>query len=75
MITVYGDTSTNEYQAALRLKDAILSAEPAIEHGNQDIVAIFSPLYTPGQKRQELDLVVIASFAKPREVRIHKQII
>lgn len=58
-IDVYGTPGSAEYQAALLLRDLIRNASGPEDHG---MVSIHTDLYLPGQKREQIDLLLHAYF-------------
>lgn len=66
MIRIHSPRSGTEYQAALALQNAFLASFPATAANDDYELDIFCPLYTPGQKRKEIDLVVAGYWKKTR---------
>ena len=66
MIVITGVTEGDEFAAAKRLERRMLDLWPDLARSSDDVVRIFVGLKMHGQKIEDLDLVVIATFAEPR---------
>jgi hypothetical protein len=66
MIVITGVTEGDEFRAAKRLERRMLDLWPELARSRDDVVRIFVGLKMHGQKIEDLDLVVIGSFAEPR---------
>ncbi len=66
MILITGVTEGGEHAAAKRLERRMLDLWPDLAQSQDDVVRIFVGLKMHGQKIEDLDLVVIGSFAEPR---------
>lgn len=66
MIVITGVTEGDEFAAAKRLERRMLDLWPDLARSSDDIVRIFVGLKMHGQKIEDLDLVVIGTFAAPR---------
>lgn len=67
MIIISGVTEGDEYAAAKRLERRLLDLWPDLARSKTDIVRIFVGLKMHGQKIEDLDLVVIGTFAEARQ--------
>lgn len=67
MIEITGVTEGDEYAAAKRLERRMLDLWPDLARSRTDVVRIFVGLKMHGQKLEDLDLVVVASFEAPRD--------
>lgn len=67
MIEISGVTEGDEYAAAKRLERRMLDLWPDLARSRTDVVRIFVGLKMHGQKLEDLDLVVIASFEAARD--------
>lgn len=66
MIIITGVTEGDEFAAAKRLERRMLDLWPDLALSSDDVVRIFVGLKMHGQKIEDLDLVVIGTFAEPR---------
>ncbi|QBM74847.1 NERD domain-containing protein [Sphingomonas sp. AAP5] len=66
MILITGVTEGGEHAAAKRLERRMLDLWPDLAQSQDDVVRIFVGLKMHGQKIEDLDLVVIGSFAETR---------
>lgn len=66
MIEILGVKDGQEHEAALHLRRILLNCWPDLAQNKLDIVKIFVGLKLYGYKVEDLDLVVIGSFATPR---------
>lgn len=62
MIQVFGDEHTREYEAACSLRDAIVKAWPTVAHDPIHDVRIIAGAKCHGQKRRDVDILLLASF-------------
>mgnify|MGYP001244659851 FL=1 len=67
MIEITGVAEGDEYAAAKRLERRIIDLWPDLARSRTDTVRIFVGLKMHGQKLEDLDLVVIASFETARD--------
>ena len=67
MIIIAGVTEGDEYAAAKRLERRLLDLWPDLARSKTDIVRIFVGLKMHGQKIEDLDLVVVGTFAEARQ--------
>lgn len=67
MIIISGLTEGDEYEAAKRLERKLLNLWPDLARSKTDTVRIFVGLKMHGQKIEDLDLVVIGTFAEARK--------
>jgi len=67
MIIISGVTEGDEYAAAKRLERRLLDLWPDLARSKTDIVRIFVGLKMHGQKIEDLDLVVVGTFAEARQ--------
>lgn len=67
MIEIVGLQEGNEYSAALHLRRLLLNLWPDLGQSKTDVAKIFVGLKIYGQRVEDLDLVVIASFDTPRQ--------
>jgi hypothetical protein len=68
VIEVIGTPGSEEYTAALAIKDALARLWPGIEGSpaDEDLVRIKPNARLAGYKRSEVDIVIAATFARPR---------
>lgn len=66
MIEILGVTEGKEYEAAVHLRKQILAVWPDLSQSREDCVKIFVGLKLYGRRIEDIDLVVIGHFAKPR---------
>jgi hypothetical protein len=67
VIIISGVNEGDEYAAAKRLERRLLDLWPDLARSKTDIVRIFVGLKMHGQKIEDLDLVVIGTFAEARQ--------
>lgn len=66
MIEILGVNEGKEYEAAIHLRKQILAVWPDISQSHDDHIKIFVGLKLYGHRIEDIDLVVIGHFAKPR---------
>lgn len=66
MIEILGVNSGQEYEAAVHLRKQMLKLWPDLAQSKDDIVKIFVGFKMYGYKFQDLDIIVVGSFATPR---------
>lgn len=75
MIDILGSSDGKEYEAARHLRSKILAVWPDLSQSRTDHVKIFVGLKLYGHRIEDLDLVVIGHFSRPRtfavEYRFH----
>ncbi len=66
MIEIVGVNEGKEFEAAVHLRKQILAVWPDISQSAEDHVRIFVGLKLYGYRIEDIDLVVIGHFARPR---------
>ena len=69
MIELIGVQEGKEFEAAAHLKKQILAEWPDIAHSVHDRVKIFVGLKLYGYPIEDLDIVMVGHFARPREFK------
>lgn len=66
MIDILGVNEGKEYEAALHLKKQIIAVWPDLSQSQQEHVKIFVGLKLYGHKLEDIDLIVVGHFSRPR---------
>ena len=76
MITIIGQVGSSEYSAAIRFKEFFETLWTGISESpiEQDNIIIRAGAYISGQKRKELDLVIVARFKSARRFKPRRAI-
>lgn len=70
MIELLGVNEGKEFEAAQHLKKKILAAWPDLAQSASDHIRIYVGLKLYGHKVEDIDIVVVGSFAKPRSFAV-----